>query len=133
MLKVYQLANNSNSRVFHAACKGIGLKLIYHPFWELLPLSDIYVSITPDILHQMHQEVLKHLISWLTHPNAFGAAEVDARCHSLPPNHHITQFPRGITTLQYLGFQAKSIKICAKFSLVLLSICCFLVDEYHHM
>ena len=98
-LEVYQLADSSDTRVFHAACNGIGLKPVYHPFWESLPLSNIYISITPDILHQMHQGVLKHLISWLMHPNAFGAAEIDARCHSLPPNHHITQFPRGITTL----------------------------------
>ena len=32
----------------------------------------------------------------------------------------------------YLGFQAKSTKICAEFSLVLLLICRFLVNKYHH-
>jgi hypothetical protein len=98
-LNVYQLADDADTRVFHAACRETGLKPVYHPFWESLPLSNIYISITPDILHQLLQGVMKHLILWLTHPNAFGATEVNARCRSLPPNHHIKYFPRGITTL----------------------------------
>ena len=98
-LNVYQLADGTNNRVFHAACREAGLKPVTHPFWESLPLSNIYISITPDILHQMLQGVMKHLISWLEHPNTFGAAGINARCRSLPPNHHITHFPKGITTL----------------------------------
>jgi len=98
-LNVYQLADDADTRIFHAACRETGIKPVYHPFWESLPLSNIYVSITPDILHQMLQGVMKHLISWLTHPCVFGAAEIDARCKSLPPNHHVSQFPLGITTL----------------------------------
>ncbi|KAN0103742.1 hypothetical protein V8E52_011679, partial [Russula decolorans] len=98
-LNVYQLADDADTRVFHAACRETGLKPVYHPFWERLPLSNIYVSITLDILHQMLQGVMKHLISWLTRPNTFGAAEINARCRSLPPNHHIKQFPKGITAL----------------------------------
>jgi hypothetical protein len=106
---VYQLADNVDTRVFHAACRQAsdqtGLKPVYHPFWESLPFSDIFISITPDILHQMLQGVMKHLISWLTHPNTFGAAAINARCRYLPPNHHITQFPRGITTLSRVSGQ----------------------------
>ena len=79
-LKVYQLANSADTHVFHAGCHAAGIKPIYHPFWESLPLSDIYVSITPDILHQMLQGVMKHLISWLTHPNIFGSAEINTHC-----------------------------------------------------
>lgn len=107
--EVYQLADDVDTRVFHAACRQAsaqtGLKPVYHPFWESLPLSDIYISITPDVLHQMLQGIMKHLISWLTHPNIFGAAAINARCQSLPPNHHITQFPRGITTLSRVSGQ----------------------------
>jgi len=79
-LKVYQLADSADTCVFHVGCHAVGIKPIYHPFWELLPLSDIYVSITLDILHQMLQGVMKHLISWLTHPNIFGSAEINACC-----------------------------------------------------
>ena len=95
---VYLLAN-SDAHVFHAACREAGLKPVYHPFWESLPLANIYVSITPDVLHQLLQGVVKHLISWLTDPLVFGPEAIDARCRSLPPNHHIRLFPKGITTL----------------------------------
>src|SRR5258708_38109609 len=103
VLKVYQLADNADTRVFHAACHETGLKPIYHPFWDSLPLSNIYSSIIPDILHQLLQGVMKHLISWLTHPNTFGVAEINAHCQSLPPNHHIKQFPQGITNLSRIS------------------------------
>lgn len=109
-LSVYQLADDADTSVFHAACREAGLKPIYHPFWDSLPLSNIYISITPDILHQMLQGVMKHLISWLTHRSTFGATGINARCQSLPPNHHITQFPRGITNLfRVSGKEHKSI------------------------
>ncbi|KAH9010812.1 hypothetical protein EDB84DRAFT_1590797 [Lactarius hengduanensis] len=65
--------------VFHAACREVGLKPIFHPFWESLPLVNIFVSITPDILHQMLQGVMKHLIAWLTRSGVFGAGQIDAR------------------------------------------------------
>ncbi len=102
-LKVYQLANSADTHVFHAGCHAAGIKPIYHLFWESLPLSDIYVPITPDILHQMLQGVMKHLILWLTHPNIFGSAEINACCRSLPPSHHITHFPHGITNLSWVS------------------------------
>jgi hypothetical protein len=41
--------------------------------------------------------VLKHLIAWLI--GIFGPAEIDACCRSLPPNHHISIFAKGISTL----------------------------------
>ena len=92
---------------FHAACRQAGLKPVFHPFWESLPLSNIFVSITPDILHQLLQGVMKHLIAWLT--SAFGPSEIDARCRSLPPNHHITTFTKGITGLSHVtGLEHKN-------------------------
>jgi hypothetical protein len=109
-LDIYQLAEDADAHDFHATCRETGLKPVYHPFWESLPLSNIYISITPDILHQMLQGVMKHLISWLTNSNTFGATEVNARCRSLPPNHHIKQFPKGITTLSRVsGVEHKNI------------------------
>ena len=84
---------------FHAACHDKGLKPIFHPFWESLLLVDIFLSITPDVLHQLLQGVIKHLVSWVTSPLAFGPARIDARCRTIPPNHHITLFPKGISSL----------------------------------
>ena len=97
-IDIYRLAE-CPGHIFHTTCNEARLKPMYHPFWESLPLADVYISITPDILHQMLQGVMKHLITWLTDPGAFGPAQIDAQCKSLPPNHHITLFPGGITTL----------------------------------
>ncbi|KAJ3925746.1 MAG: hypothetical protein NXY57DRAFT_906700 [Lentinula lateritia] len=78
-------------------CLAVNLKPVQHPFWENLPYTDIFCSITPDILHQMYQGVMKHLISWLT--DICGADEMDARVRRLPPNHNIRIFHKGISSL----------------------------------
>ena len=104
----FRLADE-DPHAFHAACRESGLKPVYHPFWQRLPLTNIFISITPDVLHQLLQGVMKHLLSWLTHSAVFGAAEIDARCQALPPSHHITLFPKGITTLsRVLGKEHKA-------------------------
>ncbi|KAI9428542.1 hypothetical protein H4582DRAFT_1830580 [Lactarius indigo] len=93
------LSADGDVQTFHSVCREASLKPVFHPFWEALPLADIFVSITPDILHQMLQGVMKHLIRWLTDSGVFGRAQIDARCRSLPPNHHVMTFVRGISTL----------------------------------
>ncbi|KAH8980428.1 hypothetical protein EDB86DRAFT_3236727 [Lactarius hatsudake] len=95
------LLADGDVHTFHSACRETGLKPIFHPFWEALPLTDIFVSITPDILHQMLQGVMKHLVKWLK--RAFGPAQIDTRCRSLPPNHHIMTFAKGISTLSRIS------------------------------
>lgn len=79
------------------ACDDAGIKPIQCPFWEELPYVDIFRSITPDILHQLLQGVIKHLLSWLT--DIIGQEEVDARVKCLPPNHSIRVFHKGVTGL----------------------------------
>lgn len=66
----------SNLRDFKDACKDVHIKPILHPFWEALPFVNIFQSITPDILHQLLQGILKHLISWLV--QGYGSVEIDA-------------------------------------------------------
>ena len=56
------------------------------------------MSITSDVLHQILQGVVKHITSWLSSPALFGAEQIDTRCRAVPPNHHITLFPKGITS-----------------------------------
>ena len=99
------LLADGDVHAFHAACRDAGIKPVFHPFWEHLPLTDAFLSITPDILHQMLQGVVKHLIAWLTSPAVFGPDGIDARCQMLPPNHHIRTFPNGITTLSRISGQ----------------------------
>lgn len=79
------------------ACADAGIKPVVHPFWEDLPYVDIFQAITSDVLHQLYQGVMKHLISWLK--DVFDPAELDARCRRLPPNHNLRLFMKGITTL----------------------------------
>ncbi|KAI0038979.1 hypothetical protein FA95DRAFT_1502450 [Auriscalpium vulgare] len=85
------------------ACQHAGIKPVYHPFWEDLPHSNVFQAVTPDILHQLHQGIVKHLLSWLT--NAFGAEEIDARCSRLPPNHSIRIFKNGLSILSRVSGQ----------------------------
>ncbi|KAK7023555.1 hypothetical protein VNI00_016675 [Paramarasmius palmivorus] len=66
-------------------------------FWRHFPHTNIYLSIAPDILHQLLQGVIKHVFSWLK--QSFGHEEIDARCRRLPPNHSIRIFANGITHL----------------------------------
>ena len=90
---------DADPTTFHAASRQASLKPTYHPFWEHLPYTDIFLSITPDVLHQIHQGIVKHLVRWLA---ALGSDEIDARCSRLPPNHNARHFYKGITGLSRL-------------------------------
>lgn len=79
------------------ACYTAGIKPVQSPFWADLPYANVFQSITSDILHQLYQGVIKHLVSWVT--DACGAVEIDARCRRLPPNHNLRHFSKGISTL----------------------------------
>lgn len=74
-----------------------GLNPVDNPFWEDLPHCNIHASITPDILHQGYQGLLKHLISWLR--RIVGTAELDARFERLPPMSGTRLFSAGISVL----------------------------------
>ncbi|KAG6825399.1 hypothetical protein H0H92_003822, partial [Tricholoma furcatifolium] len=93
----------SDSAGFLQACKSAGIKPVVDPYWKSLPYTNIYRSITPDILHQLYQGVMKHLIYWVL--EAYGPAEIDARCRRMPPNHNIRVFMKGISTLSHVTGQ----------------------------
>jgi hypothetical protein len=82
---------------FLKACASIRIKPTPRPFWLNLPFLHIHRSITPDILHQMYQGVMKHVIQWII--ALLGSTEIDARCHRMPPNHNIRVFTQGISSL----------------------------------
>ena len=82
---------------FTKACADEGVKPVQCVFWKDSPFINIYSSIVPDILHQLFQGILKHLIAWIR--VACGDAEIDACCHCLPQNHHIRLFMKGISHL----------------------------------
>ncbi|KAJ7213561.1 hypothetical protein GGX14DRAFT_534208 [Mycena pura] len=96
VLAALELVNEEPS-VYKKACAAAGIKPIYRPFWEDLPYTNIFRAITPDVLHQLYQGIIKHLISWVT--ACCGEDEIDARCRRLPPNHNMRIFMKGITGL----------------------------------
>ncbi|KAK7464428.1 hypothetical protein VKT23_006595 [Stygiomarasmius scandens] len=94
---------DEGASVFVKTCKDACIRPVFEPFWADLPYSNIFLSITPDILHQLYQGVLKHLKQWII--KAYGDHEIDARCRRLPPNHNIRVFMKGISTLSHITGQ----------------------------
>ncbi|KAI1783665.1 hypothetical protein LXA43DRAFT_977019 [Ganoderma leucocontextum] len=82
-------------RAFTNACREAGIKPLFHPFWEDLPYTNIFLAITPDILHQLYQGVIKHLLTWIQ--EAYGTDELDARCRRMPLNNSLRHFTKGIS------------------------------------
>ena len=86
---------------FLKACQDAGIKPVIDPFWKDMPYCQIYRSVTPDVLHQMYQGVVKHTVRWVI--AAGGAAEIDARCRRMPPNHNLRYFTKGISCLSRIS------------------------------
>ena len=82
---------------WRALCEQAGVRPVYRPYWSELPYADPFLSICPDILHQIYQGLIKHLLEWLK--EIYGSQAIDARCCRLPPNHHIRVFSNGISSL----------------------------------
>ena len=102
-----------NSTGFLKAALQIRSKPVPHPFWLEHPRFNIFYSITPNILHQLYQGIIKYLKAWIL--CACKPTEIDARCHCLPPNHNIHLFTKGISSLsQVTGHEHDQI-------------CCFLL------
>lgn len=98
VLSVMDLLDSNDADSFTKTCKEHRIKPIQHPFWIDLPYFDVYRAVTPDILHQLLQGVVKHLIQWLT--DILGKDELDARCRRIPPNHSIRVFHMGLSVLR---------------------------------
>ncbi|THH14703.1 hypothetical protein EUX98_g9574 [Antrodiella citrinella] len=97
---VLEALNIADDLLRKNACIAAGIKPIHKPYWQDLPYANPFRAITPDILHQLYQGVIKHLVSWIE--TAYSKAEIDARCHRLPKNHHVRVFTKGITSLYQL-------------------------------
>ncbi|KAK6972247.1 hypothetical protein R3P38DRAFT_3335915 [Favolaschia claudopus] len=74
---------------------------VHNPFWAGFPLTNLAYSLTPDVLHQLYQGVLKHLIGWCQ--SLMTAEELDARIRSLPPAFGIRHFAKGFSALSQIS------------------------------
>lgn len=66
MLQVMQdvgKITTSPAQYFKACRAEEVLGYTYWPFWDELPFPNIHLSITSEVLHQLYQGVLKHLIT----------------------------------------------------------------------
>lgn len=81
--------------------KKYGISGILTPFWEGLPFADMHSAITPDVLHQLYQGMVKHLTGWIQ--RIIGPSELDQRLARLPPNQPIRIYHHGISSFSNMS------------------------------
>lgn len=96
------MSSSNTSSQFYNRCMSEDVSgSLYHPFWRDFPFTDIHTSITPDVLHQLYQGVLKHLISWCQ--TAMSSTELDRRIRTLPQAYGVRHFKNGISALSQIS------------------------------
>ncbi|THU78780.1 hypothetical protein K435DRAFT_824039 [Dendrothele bispora CBS 962.96] len=80
----------------------------YEPFWAGFSYSNIYLAMTPDVLHQLYQGIVVHLIEWVQ--RVISEEKLDERIQALPPSFGVRHFKNGISSLsQVSGGEHKNI------------------------
>ncbi|KAI0070403.1 hypothetical protein K474DRAFT_1741360 [Panus rudis PR-1116 ss-1] len=87
-----------------------GLRPVYEPFWKDLPHCNIYETISPDILHQLHKGLFKdHLMSWIT--AIVGKEKIDRRFMAMAQMPGLRFFKNGISGVsQWTGAEHKEMQ-----------------------
>ncbi|KAG1823923.1 uncharacterized protein BJ212DRAFT_1534040 [Suillus subaureus] len=83
---------------------------VYHPFWADLPHANIFVSLTLDILHQLHKGVFhNHLLKWCT--KIAGEDQIDEQFHMMMNYPSFQYFSKGISLmLQWTGTEHRKMQ-----------------------
>lgn len=103
-----------------ALLKDHSLRPVQSPFWASLSHTDIFATIAPNILHQLHKGVIKdHLVDWIT--RLISKTELDRHFRAVTATHGLRCYQHGISLItQWTGSEAKEIE---KVLLVLLVGC----------
>jgi len=93
---------------FHQFCMSYNIASgVYEPFWKDFPLCNINEAMTPDILHQLYQGVLKHLIHWCQ--RMLGPLELDHQIWAMSLASGVHHFKNGFSALsQITGLERKN-------------------------
>lgn len=89
---------SKTNQQFYQACLQNDLSPgVSNPFWKDMPYTDIHLSMASDVLHQLYQGVLKHLIAWVQ--KVMNKTELDRRIQCLPPSYGVRHFKKGFSVL----------------------------------
>ncbi|KAI9444348.1 hypothetical protein F5148DRAFT_1278274 [Russula earlei] len=81
-----------------------GLRKVFSPFWAGMPHTDIFMCISPDILHQLFLGVFCHLLEWCT--QLMGAKRLDECFEALPVYSGLKHFKHGVSNmLKWTGWE----------------------------
>lgn len=95
-------AKSHNLHKFHSLSQSQGVSgNVQRPFWEGFSYTDIHLSMTPDVLHQLYQGIFKHMVAWCAH--FMHPSELDARIRALPPCFGVRHFQNGWTALSQIS------------------------------
>ncbi|KAJ8494649.1 hypothetical protein ONZ45_g13167 [Pleurotus djamor] len=103
------LKSTTNPSKFHDYCLERNVSGgVTDPFWKEFPYTDIHLSITPDVLHQLYQGVLKTLVQWCQ--QGMSKEVFNQHVQRLPPTYGVRHFKKGISNLsQVTGPEHKQI------------------------
>ncbi|KAL0563974.1 hypothetical protein V5O48_018083 [Marasmius crinis-equi] len=74
---------------------------VYKPFWRDFWGTDVHMSMTPDVLHQLYQGVFKHLVGWCQ--EIMTEEELDRRVRCLPAAMGVRHFRKGWSALSQIS------------------------------
>lgn len=100
-MKAAKASSTSDNQYFEKCMASNVNGNVRKPFWEHLPHTNIHLAQTPDILHQLYQGVLKHLIEWCQ--RLLTETELDNRIRRLPHGLGLRHFKNGISALSQIS------------------------------
>ncbi|KAJ7458309.1 hypothetical protein B0H11DRAFT_1873281 [Mycena galericulata] len=82
-----------------------------NPFWADFPHCNIFSSMTPDLLHELHNGAFDHIVKWSTEATEGEADEIDQRFRAMTLHPSLRHFRKGISlTTQWTGTERKNME-----------------------